>query len=403
MATKKVQIYCPKCERTMNDDNFYTKRNGEKMIPCKNCLTLHVDNFDPETYTWILKELDVPYIPERWNTVRDKEFAKNPKLTGISVIGKYLSVMKLKQWKIYGWDDTERILAKNAEQKRAYEEKHPEAVEEAERLKELYEAGQIPEAQYKTLISTVAQKEEMESNPNYIQALMNGANGGIYGVPENQQYIKAEDLPDLAAELTQEDKIYLAMKWGRLYQPDEWVELEKTYNEYMESFDVQETDSRNNIILICKTFHKMNQAVDNGDFDAYTKLNRTYESLRKTAKLTAAQNKEQKDNFVDSVGELIALCEKEGFIPRYCTDVPQDKIDATLKDMNEYVYQLVTEDLVFGQQIDMYLKKIDIQREMEAAEDTDEEYFSEEDYGDYIRDVEEQREADLALMEGDDE
>lgn len=403
MATKE-QVYCPKCEKTMNNDNFYKKKSGEYMIPCKNCLTMHVDNFDPETFTWILKELDVPYIPERWNSLRNQAFEKNPKLNGMSVIGRYLSTMKLKQWKKYGWADTEQLVAEAEEKKRAYESKHPEAEDEAARLKAMYEAGEIPEAQYKTMISTVAQKAEMENNPNYLAALAGGANTAMYGVAQDQIYMKQNELPDPAAELTQEDKIYLAMKWGRFYQPNEWVELEKLYSEYMDSFDIQEVDTKNNVLLICKTFHKMNKALDDGDYSSYTSLNRTYESLRKTAKLTAAQNKEQKDSFVDSVGEIVAMCEKEGFIPRYCTDIPQDKVDMTLKDQKEYLYKLVTEDLGFGQQIDMYLKKIEIQKEIEAAEETpDEEYYSEEAYEDYIKDIEEQREADLAVIQEEEE
>jgi 3-methyladenine DNA glycosylase Tag len=32
-------------------------------------------------------------------------------MTGMSVFGKYLSKMKLKQWKDYGWADTERLKA----------------------------------------------------------------------------------------------------------------------------------------------------------------------------------------------------------------------------------------------------------------------------------------------------
>ena len=47
-----------------------------------------------------------------------------------------------------------------------------------------------------------------------------------------------EEVIDPAIELTDEDKLYLAMKWGRLYRPHEWVELEKKYNEMMESFDI---------------------------------------------------------------------------------------------------------------------------------------------------------------------
>ena len=40
---------------------------------------------------------------------------------------------------------------------------------------------------------------------------------------------------------------------------------------------------------------------DCGDMDGYQKLSRVYDSLRKSAKFTAAQNKEAKGNFVDSV------------------------------------------------------------------------------------------------------
>lgn len=103
--------------------------------------------------------------------------------------------------------------------------------------------------------------------------------------------------------------------------------------------------------------------------DGFQKLSRVYDSLRKSAKFTAAQNKEDKSDFVDSIGEFVAMCEREeGFIPRYATDIPQDKVDLTLKDMNNYLYKLVTQDLGFGQQIEDSLKKIQIQKEMNEAE-----------------------------------
>lgn len=112
----------------------------------------------------------------------------------------------------------------------------------------------------------------------------------------------------------------------------------------------------------------MNQAIDCGDMDGFQKLSRVYDSLRKSAKFTAAQNKEDKNDFVDSIGEFVAMCEREeGFIPRYATDIPQDKVDLTLKDMNNYLYKLVTQDLGFGQQIEDSLKKIQIQKEMNEA------------------------------------
>jgi hypothetical protein len=48
------------------------------------------------------------------------------------------------------------------------------------------------------------------------------------------------------------------MKWGTLYTPAEWVELEKKYTEMKASFDIQDSDTNSALILICKTYLKMN-------------------------------------------------------------------------------------------------------------------------------------------------
>ena len=54
------------------------------------------------------------------------------------------------------------------------------------------------------------------------------------------------------------------------------------------SFDIQDADTINTLILICKTNLKANQALDQGDLDGFQKLSRVLESLRKSAKFTAA-------------------------------------------------------------------------------------------------------------------
>ena len=184
------------------------------------------------------------------------------------------------------------------------------------------------------------------------------------------------------------------MKWGRLYKPNEWIELEKKYNEMMNSFDIQDSDTTGTLILICKTYLKMNQAIDCGDMEGYGKLSRVYDSLRKSAKFTAAQKKEQKEDYVDSVGALVAMCEREGgFIPRFATDIPQDKVDATLQDMNNYIKKLVTQDLGFGQQIEDSLKKIQIQKEMEKDMDKHTE-LEDQDFIDFHQEIENQKQED---------
>ena len=386
---------CTKCGKMMDENTqFYTYKNGDKTTMCKKCLTMHIDNFNPETFLWLLQDMDVPYIEAEWNVLRDIAFAKNPNLNGMSVFGKYLSKMKLKQWNQYGWNDTERLKVLNEEKLKV---KQAEKEQFESLLKAQFDNGEITEAQYKTLISTETQNEDYYAGTGPALHIPGAAADNPY---QENNFIDESLLSGPAAQLTDEDKIYLAMKWGRLYQPADWIELERNYNEMMNSFDIQDADTINTLILLCKTNLKMNQAIDCGDVEGFQKLSKVSESLRKSAKFTAAQNKEQKSDYVDSVGELVAMCERDGFIPRFATDIPQDKVDLTLKDMNSYVHKLVTQDLGFGQQIEDALKKIQIQQQMRESEETSKMMDGEtpelidEDYEEFYNSIEEQKELD---------
>ena len=386
---------CVKCGKMMDENTqFYTYKTGDKTDMCKKCLTMHIDNFNPDTFLWLLEKMDVPYVPEEWNVLRDRAFAKNPNLNGMSVFGKYLSKMKLKQWQDYSWADTERLKVLK-EEKNKLQQAEKEKFEA--QIKEQFDNGEITEAQYRTLISTETQNEDYYMGTGPALHIPGAAADNPYN--ENN-FIDASLLPSPDAQLTDDDKIYLAMKWGRLYTPADWIDLEKNYNEMMNSFDIQDADTINTLVLLCKTNLKMNQAIDCGDVEGFQKLSKVSESLRKSAKFTAAQNKEQKNDYVDSVGELVAMCERDGFIPRYATDIPQDKVDLTLKDMNSYVNKIVTQDLGLGQQIEDALKKIQIQQQMNEAEETSRMMDGEtpelidEDYEEFYNSIEEQKELD---------
>jgi hypothetical protein len=107
-----AKYHCDKCNRDLEEINFYKYRDGRYIELCKKCLTLHVNVFEPDTYLWLLEKVDVPYVPAEWNSLIEKKMAKNPdpkKFSHSAVFGSYLSKMKLKQWKDYAWADTERI------------------------------------------------------------------------------------------------------------------------------------------------------------------------------------------------------------------------------------------------------------------------------------------------------
>lgn len=394
-----AEYFCQKCNKTMDEAQFYTYKDGRKTEMCKKCLTMHIDNYDESTYLWLLEKMDVPYVPEEWNILRDKAYLKDPnKMNGMSVFGKYLSKMRLKQWKQYGWADTEALQEEN---RKKAEAAAAEVAEREAEAKERFEKGEITEAQYKTLMDNTTLAKENPYGFGVVPPSPYGSGSSSqppFGGPPI--YMDESELYDPAADLTDEDKKYLAMKWGCMYKPREWVELEQKYNEMMNSFDIQDSDTIGTLILICKTYLKMNQCVDQGDMDGFQKLSRVYDSLRKSAKFTAAQNKEAKGDYVDSVGELIAMCEREeGFIPRYATDIPQDKVDLTLQDMNNYLKKLVTQDLGFGQQIEDALKKIQLQKELNAAEEeksktNEEPELQDNDYIEFYEAVQEQKRLD---------
>lgn len=389
---------CQKCGKMMDENaKFYQYKDGRKTELCKSCLTMHIDNFDPNTFLWLLEKMDVPYIPEEWNTLRDRAFAKNPNLNGMSVFGKYLSKMKLKQWMNYGWADTEKLNSLRAA-KTVEQEQEKKAYEES--LKEQYEKGDITESEYKTLVSTSTLNNEYINRPMDIPKSDYNQQDKYFS--ENSEMVE-EQVQKAINELTDDDKLAMAMKWGSLYTPAEWIDLEKDYQRMMNSFDIQDADTINTLILICKTNLKINQALDANDIEGFQKLSKVSESLRKSAKFTAAQNKEQKNDYVDSVGELVSMCEKDGFIPRYVTDIPQDKVDLTLKDMKSYLYKLVTQDLGFGKQIEDALKKIQLQKEMEKKEnppitsqeeELDQETLIDQDYEEFYNSVQQQKQQD---------
>lgn len=398
--------YCSKCRRTLDESNFYTLKSGDKSDLCKACETMHVNNFEPDTFKWLLEKYDVPYIPAEWDILRDRAYQKDPyKMTGMSVFGRYLSKMKLKQWKGFGYADSEQ-LQKEAEAKAAFNGEAPEEYKQkVEQMREAYENGEISEAQFLTY------KEITKPEPSF--ETVNGVivQSGTDSYPTNQNVFEQVDIPDVGKDLTEEDKIYLATKWGRLYSASDWVYLEQKYNDFMSTFDIQGAARVDTLIQVCKLSLKMNQALDTGDMENYSKLVRAYDSLMKSAKFTEAQNKEADTGDFDSIGSIVAFCEKEGgFIPEYEIKAPKDVIDTILQDNKDYLQSLIHNDSNISQQIEQFLKKQSILMEEKAerariksiAEVGDEE-LTDQDHIDFREALESDRRKDDELLGGDEE
>lgn len=376
--------YCEKCNRTMNATEFYGSNNLEKypsgkLNQCKKCITMHVDNWDPDTYLWILQEADVPYVPKEWQSLMMKYAGDPSQVTGTTILGRYLSKMKLKQYKDCRWKDTERL------------QELEDAKLEQTMKRQGYDAMQIMEAKEKGRVFTMPDK------PIEIP---------VYNDNEPQEdYFSQQSGPEEDLDLTEEDRTYLRLKWGKTYKPEEWVKLEQLYEEMMASYDIQGAGHKDTLKLICKTSLKANQLIDIGDIEGFQKMSKVYDSLMKSGKFTAAQNKSEASGEFDSISELVEMCEREGFIPRYYTEGPMDKVDETLNDLKNYTHTLVTEEMNLGNLIEAAVKNMVDQENREEDEDIedidnlDEEVLKDEDFIEHNQFLEDESNLDEIIYE----
>ncbi len=368
MVDKNQSLVCAKCHKVLKSNDFYKSNDLEhyplgKIDTCKQCLTMHVDNWDPSTFLPILEQLDVPWIPDEWNKLLATYGRDRTKMNGTSILGRYMAKMALKQWKDYRWKDND-YLREQAENK----------------IRTTMEAQGFGAAEIATQIErgTFPMPEKPMAPP-----LFSDDPEVLYGqTPVAPQPSAANDVPEEEYDLTDEDKTYLCLKWGRTYNISEWVRLENLYKQMMESYTIETASHEDTLKLMCKTSLKANQLLDMNDVEGAQKMLKMYDTLLKAGKFSAAQTKDTDGEFITSVSELVAICESEGFIPRYYIAQPNDRVDETIADIQGYLKTLVTEEMNLGNLIDTAIQ----QMQQAEKEDVEEPITNDEDDIDEVSD-----------------
>ena len=136
-----------------------------------------------------------------------------------------------------------------------------------------------------------------------------------------------------------------------------------------------------------------------------------YNDYMKAGKWTAAQNKTEENEGIDSIGELVRICEMDGFIPKYYADKPEDKVDRLIQDLQRYTASLIQNETGLGTLMERAVVQMneEEQRIAEAAKkgeqneedelfDYEKPLFEDDDYSEFSDFQETQREEDA---EGD--
>ena len=92
----------------LKPQNYFRARNGQYYTAfTKDALYEIIDNNNPDSFLPILHILDYPYIKYEWNRLMDK-YGNNA-----HILGRYCSVMRLKAYQVFRFDDSNELNAKS--------------------------------------------------------------------------------------------------------------------------------------------------------------------------------------------------------------------------------------------------------------------------------------------------
>lgn len=309
------KYFCLSCKKTLDEKQFFKTSRMDKhpsgVLPeCKTCITMRVDDTDPATFLPILREIDVPYIPGEWRALLMKKDSRSS-----SILGKYVSKMRLNQFKKYRWADSEKLAKDEADALLAAFRQETDTETEAE--------AKVEEVM--GMADLVGQKPKMQTMTTEAMPAQ------LYGLtPETSKY-----------NLTQEEINQLKLDWGEDYMEDQYLQMEQMLQDMMEAYVIQDPIAISNARMICKMTMKMNKFLDIDDVESASKISRQLDLFIKSANLAPVQQKDRQHTTF-AISQLAFLVEREGgFIPEFYIGTPNDKIDQVLRDMQEYTEYLV--------------------------------------------------------------
>lgn len=386
----KQYLKCDKCGQLRKVEDFYRINHGhyplDRYPTCKRCLTQYVDNKDPQTFLWILKIFDVPFVERVWIKQYNTIFLKDPgKFGPMSVLGMYLRIMSMSQYKDFHFSDSdhlneeERKAARVEEAQRRSEDAY---LEEREReLQTKLKSGEIDQRQYNTLSAVISapskaipstmSMDDLPELPKASQDVSGSNSENTIPISSTVDTNPLSSLPALGHDMFDESSLREGMSeddikryvrtWGITYKPSEWLKMESLYDEYVSQYEM--SIDRDQILRnICKLTVKMDRALDVDDIHTYKDLSTVFDQMRKSGKFTEAQRKEESKREIDSVGELVAFVEQNSDtpIPRIpVKDCRQDKVDFFIRDMQQYVDHLVRDDLGLSTLIESFIERME--------------------------------------------
>lgn len=309
MSTKeeiKKKYTCDECGKEMSPKNFYMRQGKVYSGMCKKCIASRIQPRNQSTILPIMEKLDIPFVPKLWNQyierfTIDEDGERKPNSNG-ALIGRYIATMNINQYKDMDYSNTKAFLNDYSD------EKDKDIAELTAKITKFVNMGHTQEEVVDLLMKDITE----------------------YDVDKEI--------------LTPDERTRLLRKWGLGHSDENLVQLETFYEEMIVTYDIMTPTHEDQLKQIAKLSVQMHELLDSGDLKGYSQVSGAYDKIMKAAKFSAASQESANDDF-SAIGELVKMSEKTGFIPKYHTDEPQDIVDITLKDMNNYLRNLVMNEL----------------------------------------------------------
>ncbi len=349
-TTKKP---CARCQRTVPHTNFYKVKEANEEFPdgylsvCKDCLGNVFKSTEPGTFMYILRAIDIPWIPCEYRNVQQKNAtAQNP--NKITILGKYIMKMKLVQFKSFGFFDSEAAQAKFEQ------EPYWDSIENYNYSLPIDTVPSSSDLRGDPLIGASIPRPQDAPAGEVLRVmgegfdksfLMGGPSAAAIAAPELLPGVDYQ-LPEanLEFELDETELRYLVAKWGPTYNRSQLISLERKYVEMCEDYDIRTSSHKDYLTKYCQCSLRYDELLGAADLEGARKASTMYSSINKDAGFQPIQDKEQENDYLNAVSFLVKLAEEQGPIPRYDNSADPDIVDITLKDIKLWQKSLVEDD-----------------------------------------------------------
>lgn len=341
--TVKEKKVCARCSLNRNIADYYTTRliSGEehdgRVDVCKTCIGNNFKVSDPGTFMHVLAAVDHPWLPIEFKAIAET-YSTSINPNNISILGRYISKMKLAQYNKYGFMDSDTLQAELGD----------ESTQDP-----------IENYAYKTpLVKPVSSTAQNDSTMTI----------DIYnGQTASELLESSKDKPiDNKYNLTNDEIAYLTFKWGSFYNIEELVTLERKYAEMAASYEIETAMHRDYLKKLCTISMQYDNAVATIDIDAAAKISNMYSRITKEAGFQPSQNDSTSNDYMDAVGHIVKMVEEHGPIPVYDIDEDPDLVDITIKDLKMFNLNLVKNDDSIMERNNIAMQELREQDEMVA-------------------------------------